>query len=192
LDVTFHPLARVQYESLDVDLGGAGSTDDVRVKAIEAMREALHAAVERNQWLEYVLCRMRLTGRCKVLGELDSTARQLKEDLQLSEGEVTGSIEKITVSATPDYDLAELARETEVSAVGTLAGLLISLENGTFSTEYPDLVRAAGSRIEAVGKSGTYSSARLPEEAPDVERHIREQGMRLLDALIAQRAGRSP
>lgn len=191
------PTCRVRYERLEVDVGGAATVDDVRGRVLKGLRNHLDAVCEGCGPLEYVSCRLVLTGRTPLHRQLRRIATEMAADLEIPVGAVIARIEKVDVETRPAIDLDELARGG--GPPGALARLLCDLQTGSREPATVALIDQLVRELAGVWEARPYlplnatsDAERPPEPAPDEARARRillDQGMVLLDELLAQKEG---
>lgn len=191
------PLATVRYEQLDVDVAGAATVDDLRSRVIKALRRHCESFCDGCGPLELVSCRVALTGRTALHRRLRQFAAEMQPDLEFSVGSFDVRIERIDVATRPDVDLPELSRGGGPPAM--LARLLTDLQHGR-ATESTDplvarLVQCLGNVWEArpylpLGRGDDPERPPLPPpDESKARRLLYEQGLVLLDELLAQKEG---
>lgn len=185
------PLSSVRYDVVEVDVTGIADPLELDRRVADGLRAHLVAVAPAAGPLEYLCCRLRLAGRTPLHRGLEPRLAGLAEELALVEGGVTAVVEKVELDTRPAYDLAELARGSDPTAV--LAGLLQALEQGQASGEHERLLREAARCAGDVRRARPYLA--LPgegEEAADAEvaaQALARQASRLLDGLLAQKEG---
>jgi hypothetical protein len=191
------PTSRVRYERLEIDVGGAAVVDEVRSRVLKALRSHLEPACRGCGPLEFVSCRLVLTGRTALHRQLRRVAAEMAADLEVPVGSVLARIEKVDVATRPAVDLPELARGG--GPPGTLARLLVDLQDGAPEPATSALVGRLVQELSGVWEARPYlplnscgDAERPPEPAPDearAKRNLLDQGMLLLDELLAQKEG---
>lgn len=191
------PLCRVRYEELGVDVAGAATVDEVRSRVLKGLRRHLDAFCDGCGPLEFVSCRIVLTGRTAVHRQLRQLAREMQPDLELTVGPFDARIERIEVATRPSIDLPEMARGG--GAPAALARLLNDLQSGAKESSTVPLVDQLVRDLAGVWEARPYlplnrptDTERPPEPAPDESRARRlllDQGLMLLDELLAQKEG---
>jgi predicted phosphodiesterase len=180
------PLSTVRYEPLDVAVDGLGTPEEVDGRLFAAARSALDSIAEGSDPLRCVRFRVRLTGATRMERRLETHLAELSGDLELSSGQVIGSIESFWLDTTPAHDLADLARGLGAPAV--LADLLL--------TDVGD-ERLAGELKRVVAEvHGSRSFAEVSEGQDDLEEmeragrmELRRAANLLLDELLRQKTG---
>ena len=191
------PTCLVRYERLEIDVGGAATVDDVRTRVLKGLRGHLEPVCKGCGPLELVSCRLVLAGRTPLHRQLRRIAAEMQADLEVPSGAVIARVEKVDVATRPAIELPELARGGGPPAV--LARLLIDLHAETRDSATEALAERLAGELSGVWEARPYlplnSSAdpeRPPEPAPDGARARRilfDQGMLLLDELLAQKEG---
>ena len=191
------PMCRVRYERLEIDVAGAATIDDLRSRVIKSLRRHLESFCEGCGPLELVSCRLVLTGRTPLHRQLRQIALDMQPDLELRVDPFDARIERIDLQTRPAIELAELSRGA--GAPAALARLLTELQTAPRDPAAAglvnQLVRSLGDVWEARPYTPLNRSAdpeRPPEPAPDdakARRLLLDQGMLLLDELLAQKEG---
>ena len=188
---------RVRYERISVDVGGAATVDALRTRVIKALRRQLEPACEGCGPLELVSCRLVLTGRTALHRQLRRIGTEMQGELEVPVGAVIAKIEKVDVESRPAIDLEELAQGG--GPPGALARLLCDLQAGSREPATVGVVDQLVRELSGVWEARPYvplnhcgDAERPPEAAPDATRARRilfEQGMVLLDEMLAQKEG---
>jgi DNA repair exonuclease SbcCD nuclease subunit len=191
------PTCRVRYEQVEVDLGGAESVDDVRSRVLRALRAQLDPVCEDCGPLEFVSCRLVFNGRTSLHRQLRRIAAEMQGELEVPVGAVVAKIEKIDVQTRPAVDLNELARGGGPPAA--LARLLVDLQSGAREAQSAALIDRLLHDLGDVWEARPYlplnytaDPERPPEPPPDeskARRILLDQGLVLLDELLAQKEG---
>ena len=194
------PTCLVRYERLEIDVGGAETVDDVRSRVIKGLHRELGPVCTDCGPLELVSCRIVLGGRTPLHRQLRRIAAEMQAELEVPVGAVMARVERVDVDTRPAIDLPELARGGGPPAV--LARLLTDLQGGENDPAAVGLADRLVRDLAGVWEARPYlplnSSAdpeRPAEPAPDEARARRlllDQGMLLLDELLAQKEGASP
>jgi len=196
------PLATVQYDTVPVDLGECQAITDAREVTVHALRTRLREARRENPQLSHVAARVRLLGRTALHGALTPLIEQLRtvEGLHADGDDafpVASTAAACTVSITHVHDETQAVRDlaslaTGRDAIGVLAQLLLSVEQGNDEAIDPALWRAARAVPDVVDRAKPFIG--LHEErgvSHDVLRaRLARQADRLLDALLRQREAR--
>jgi DNA repair exonuclease SbcCD nuclease subunit len=190
-------LCPVRYEQVEVDVSDADTVEGVQGRVIDRVRRHLRGFCDGCEMLELVSCRVTLAGRTRLHRTLRRVAAEMGAELEVPVGRVVARVEQVEVQTRPAVDLAELARGG--GPPGALARLLVELQadarEGPARTLLDRLVRDLGGLWEArpyapLNYSG--NPERPPEPPPDESRAravLVEQGMLLLDELLAQKEG---
>ena len=190
-------LSPVRYEQLDVDVSSADTVEAVPDRVIDALRKHVRGFGDGCEMLELVSCRVTLVGRTRWHRQLRRVADEMAAELEVPVGGLAARVEKVDVRTRPAFDLAELARGG--GPPGALARLLVDLQADARDPQtcalVRHLVRDLGSVWDARPYAPLNSSAdpEQPAEPPPDEARARglllEQGMLLLDELLAQKEG---
>ena len=182
------PLAPIVWEDLAIDveaLGDPREIDGAFRRAVELSHARRAPAAED---LRAVGCRIVLQGRATRRPELArALARGDWTALRLALDGVLYFVPAVVDRTRSALVLEELAGTADLA--GLLASRLLALERGEAST--PALLRHARQALEPVASARAWS---LLEEPPISDESLRarllESGMRGLEALLEQRAGR--
>jgi DNA repair exonuclease SbcCD nuclease subunit len=198
-EARFVALSTVRYDEVVVDLTGAAELDEVDARVIAGVRASL-AALENDDALRYLACRLRVVGRTPVHRRLAAHLEAFAPDLALPDRGVTALIEKVEIASRPAHDLAELARGND--PVALLARLLVGLEAGGHNAELTAaLLRDAERAAAEVTRARAYlalDDAGLDDAGLDdagqgsrraAGRALEHQATLLLDVLLAQKEG---
>ena len=190
-------LCPVRYEHLEVDVGDAATVDCVQAGVIDALRRHVRDFCEGGDFLELVSYRVALTGRTPLHRQLRNIAEEMRSELEVPVGGAVAKIEKIDVRTRPAIDLADLARGG--GPPGALARLLVDLQADARDVQTCSLVGHLVRDLGGVWDARPYAMLNFsgdPERAaepPPDESQARgillEQGMLLLDELLAQKEG---
>jgi hypothetical protein len=196
------PMCRVRYEEIEISVGGAATADELRNCILRGLQARLKGFCNDCGPLELVSARLVLTGRTPLHRRLRELVRDIEPDLELRVDPFDCRVERITFQTRPAIDLAELARGSGPPAA--LARLLGDLEregpapNGAASPAaglLDDLTRKLGEVWEArpyLPLCRSTDAERPAEGAPDAARArllLRDQGLLLLDEMLAQKDG---
>lgn len=199
------PLSRIRYEVVTVDLEGVDDAGEARERVGRAVSEAARSAEEEGGGvLEALACRVRLTGRTPLHGELRDHLAEV-EELAVGSGEVKAGVDGVEVETLPDRDLESLAQGGDPP--GRLAALLLGLREaragGKLAGDLRPLVEEAQEAVEAVHSKPHYRPVRhgLPgtdpedrKETPDSAEAVQlleRQASLLLERLLSPGEGRS-
>lgn len=185
------PLAPLRWEELDVAVDGLADPQDVHGRIVSAI-EGLHRKLEKRELKPLAVgCRLLLRGRCG-LGE------QLRRELlsadpreqPLARGGISYFVHDWRVATLPELDLTALAQGGDPP--GLLARQVLMLRSSPEDPERKALLRAAATRLEAVGRKRQFESLAVePPGEEDVADLLEANALRALDALLAQRGARS-
>ena len=187
------PLATVQYDRLDVDLGAAEGAGALRAAVLDATREHAAAARAANPALRHLSLRLRLVGRTPAFAAAEALAAELRAEGAFAAGGLDVSLDTVENAARPALALDHLAVGS--GPVATLAGLALRLD----AAAAPDDLGAADRRLLAQAAEAIRgarraapfeplaAAARLAGD-PEAEAlgRLRHQTLRLLDAALAQ------
>lgn len=112
--------------------------------------------------------------------------KEIDADFSLQVGNAIGTVEKNIIDTRLAIDLEDLARGSDPP--GTLAKLLLELESDSDAGSAQTLMQQALEAIDEAQQSHVYVA--VADEAPSKEEArqlLVQQGMALLDSLIAQR-----
>lgn len=180
------PLSRVCYDVVEIDLTDVKEKSEFQRQYIEALRKRLSELTENASSLEFVLWRVRLTGRTDCHGRLSEYVNEIDADFSLQIGNATGTVEKNIVDTRLAIDLEDLARGSDPP--GTLAKLLLELESESDSGPAQALMQQALEAMDEAQQSHVYVAvADEPPTKDEARQLLVQQGMTLLDSLIAQR-----
>ncbi len=184
------PLSRVYYDALEIDLTGVDDKPEFQKRFVDTLRSRLHELSTQSPALEFVVWRVRLTGRTGCHGRLKEFLREVTADFTLTHGQVTGIVEQTTVATRLAIDLDDLARASDPP--GRLAKLLLEFESPATDGPSRALVQSAFEAIDRARQSNVYADVAddRPPTEDDARRLLLQQGMSLLDALMAQKEHR--
>jgi len=181
------PLSRVCYDALDIDLTGVNEKSAFRTRYFDTLRTRLNHLTANAPSLEFVVWRVRLTGRTGCHGQLNEFLGEIDAEFELTRGQTTGIVERNTVDSRLAIDLNELARATDPP--GTLAKVLLELDAPSVDDPSQALLQDAIEAIERARQSNAY--AQVTEDSPptrdEARRLLVQQGMFLLDALMTRK-----
>ena len=178
------PLASVRYDAVEVDLDGAEDRGGVETALTAAVDDHLRAVHEDQPDAAHVVVDLRAVGRTAAFADVVAVAGQL-EGQQVPGPHATATVRRVAVDARPAYDLDVVAQRNDPA--GAVAQLVLDVERGGA----PDLVAEAARSLRALdGATGLAPLRRDPRPAAAPADEARErlaaQGLRLLDALLAQ------
>ncbi|HWV35683.1 MAG TPA: hypothetical protein VNZ55_08620, partial [Thermomicrobiales bacterium] len=184
-------LSPVRFESVDVDISGAKTLDEVEHRVVGALHETLERCISddpRGQLL-CVPCVVTLTGTTHHAPELPAFMRDLAATLDIQREGIVAAITEVQIDARPDIGIAPLLGRPD--PVGELARLLTWLDGG--DVERPDahaaLLQRTLTRLQGVHRARVFATvAGDPEPDAEMARDIlRRESWNVLDALIRQR-----
>lgn len=180
--------ATVRYESVEVDVEGKESTEEIEETVTGALREKLQEALQSHSKLKHLVCRLRLTGRTSAHRRVGDVASGFVDGFELPVGEAVASVDKAEVLTGPDLDLERIADGSDPPAV--LATLLRAVEEGKETDLEEEVWEAVEGALKPVLRSPAYRPLRGLEDDPvgkkEMKEVIREQGLLLLDELLDQ------
>lgn len=181
------PLSRVCYDAVEIDLTGIDEKPEFQRRYFETLRQRLNELTENAPALEFVLWRVRLTGRTACHGRLSEYLSEVTAEFSLTRGQATGTVERNTIETQLALDLEDLARASDPP--GTLAKLLIEFDSPSVPGPSQGLLQKALESIEEARQSNAYLAVAddPPPSEDEARRMLRQQGMSLLDALLAQK-----
>lgn len=192
----FVPLSSVRYGALDVDVTGVATPTDVWTEVVTAVTRAGTAFVaEQGSALRWASLRVRLTGRTPLDAALrGGVGAPPPEDLACPIGDAHAVVERLEIATQPALDLAALA--AGVGAPAAVAALVLAARR-TASGDGGPVAGALGAVLAAAGRGvavvqGAPAHVPLRDEplATDdatLAGLVEREGLRLLDALLAQR-----
>jgi DNA repair exonuclease SbcCD nuclease subunit len=184
------PLSSLRYTTVAVDVADCEHIDDVEAAASDDVREKVEELEDAMPHLERVICRLRLEGRTALGRQIQERMPDYVEGFSTSYAGANASLSGCEMSLSPQRDLEELAEASD--APGTLAQLLLDLENGTESDLVKEALRRARSSLRDVHQSSGYETLRAAQDyrerpTDDAVRDLaRRQGLFLLDQLLDQ------
>ncbi len=184
------PLARVRYETEELDLTGIDSIEKLKGAVPERIRQNLTELKMEDSPLEFVSYRFRLIGRTRFHRQLEYHLADLREDFELVAEGITAVVDKIEYETRPDFDLVQLARGNDAPAV--LAKLILEIQEGVPSESGARLLNEAQQRLSQVHRARPYAPLQPFESdaPPDGEMTrdlLHRQALLLLDTLLAQK-----
>lgn len=183
----------VRYEELEVDLEGVRAWDAVEQRLAEAVRALLAAITAREGGaLEYLVCRVRFTGRTPLHRWLEAHLSRTLHDLKICHGRATAVVDDFSVETRPEWDLAGLARGTGPPAL--LARLVLALQGQGDDGEGKRLLQLGREALESLAGSASFRLLGRDEllgglagSDAQLARELAQQGLLLLDELLAQK-----
>lgn len=190
------PMARLTYENLSVDVTGSQSVNDAETYLITAMRQSLTRSIERSgPSLRHLLIRLQLTGRTPAHSKIGETLHEMIKDLELSEGHTKAYPIRLDINTTPDRDLEQIA--AGIGAPAILARALLSPKDEATA----QLLKKVRQKIVQIRGNRTYAqippsknpfvskggSDRVVSGEDQINEWVKQEGLRLLDALLAQK-----
>ena len=188
------PLATVAYRTVEVDLEGVEGDEEFRSAVPLQVLEDLRRVVEGSEGLARVVYRLRYTGRTELHRRLEELSQGLVEDWEEHYDGVVATVDEVESQTAPPIDLEELAGGEDPPAL--LARALLAIRDGGDDGEAGRLLARVRKALEEVYRGNAYRpllrGGDSPEEIGDeqVRRVAWEEGLKLLDALREQRAGR--
>lgn len=192
------PLATVRWETVEVDVTGAGSADEVSARAAAELRSAAEDLSAFGPGApERLLLRVELTGRSAVPRPmLDEIAGEIAGGEGFAAGDGEARVADVAVRTRPEIDLADVARGDGPPAL--LADLLLTLEGGggrsgeaaEVESGLRDLLGRIARRAEEVNALRQYAVLGDPPPSPEARReHLSGAAWSLLEAFLAQKPG---
>lgn len=165
------PLSTIQYEALEIDVGGIESANEVPGVFSDRVDDHITANVDTRS-LGLLLVRARLTGRTEAHGELVQRREEMEAQLAFKHTTLPVRVDTVEVATVPAVDLSDLAQDD--SPVAYLAELLLTIDEGTVRDTQPELVRDAEEALREAYTAGPYAPLRREGEIdePDSERAI--------------------
>ncbi|MCE5198997.1 MAG: DNA repair exonuclease [Armatimonadota bacterium] len=149
------PISSVTYCVVPVDVSRCETALECQNRASEALEVELDMVT--GDALRVISCRVRLEGETDAHGDLDGVVEALREQ-PFRRGDVQLDIERIDIATTPIIDLLALAKCAD--AMGTLARVLISIDNGTVRESYPELLESVAAKVREVHSTKVYMQIR--------------------------------
>lgn len=183
------PLSTIRYEAVDVDLDGADDEQQTDARIHGALGAALESAVNAQDSLRVLSCRLRVSGRTRVYRAMPSRLIAMREKLEMERERASLVIDDMSNDTRPPIDLDALARGDD--AAGLLARLLLSADGGPPSDALAALLEDADRRAQRVAAARPYQALeRAPAEDGYVARIVRAKAVQLLDELLTMKAAR--
>lgn len=177
------PLSTVHYCEVDVDVTGITDEAAFRDRVEAATDGVVSVFPSQSEWGTPVFsCRVNLTGRVNVLSDVIAWSEELKIAQPWAQDGVV--IDKFTPCILPDYDLEELSRAPD--ATGLLAGIILSIEQGSIESSQKDLLEKCCAAVSEVRNSKYFRDLR-EDQLPQPAVFLRTECLRLLDALMRQK-----
>jgi len=179
----------VRYDTIAVALDGIDDAEEFNDRitgAVQAHVVSLVEDVDGCGDLQFVGCRLRLTGRTRLHRDIGARLAGNVRDLQLHEGPVVARVEGVYNETRPAIDLERLA--TSADPPGEVARLLIALEHDPDPPEYRELIERTRARMMDIHRASSFAAI-ASDVQPDTSHartELMSQGWRLLDALVAQ------
>lgn len=183
------PLAPLRYENLPIDLSALEAPEQLAEAALAAGRE-LAAQLSRAEMAPDVVgLRLALTGRCRFERELPQAADQLlNESRPWKDHGMVLFIQKVSVHTRPDFDLEQLARQSD--PCGLLARRLLILSEHDHP-EHRRLLDQGRLRLSRIAGLREFAAVDADLDDAAVRDWLERAGQRALIELIAQhRSGR--
>lgn len=180
------PLSQVRYDALDVDVEGVVEEGEVDRRIMDAVLAEPRRVEGEAGPLRYLSLRLRLVGRTPLHRALRARKADFAADLEVSHGQITAVVERVEVATRPLRELEALARGNDAPAL--LARLVRGLERGELDGEHTRLLQATMGRAAEVRAARPYlplEDSGDPIAAAAVEKVLSEQGLLLLDELLA-------
>lgn len=184
------PLATLRWETLEVDLSGAGDLEDARDHVVAAARDGAREILGEGGNLDHLLLTLGLTGRTSAHRALPRLARELEEEgpLVSTLGGTESRIAQVRLGTLPPVDLEDLARSDDPP--GILAALLLESAQDPEGPTRELLERVAARVREVRGRRHYLPILEEDEPEPEEARQAFEvAAWSLLDALLEQKGG---
>ena len=185
------PLATLRYRELAIELDGVDEEVELEQVVPEAVRRDLSEIADGSSDLRRLVYRLRYVGRTALHRRLEALSERIIDDLEISFGRASATIDAVTVESTPKIDLEALAGNPDPP--GVLAALLIQVRDDAASEAAQKLVRKMRTGVETVHRSGAYGPLRsdpATSSLPDddwIRQRLLAEGLRLLDTLLAEK-----
>ncbi|MGC8667542.1 MAG: metallophosphoesterase family protein [Chthonomonadales bacterium] len=173
------PVSSVGYLEATLDAGGIRDEADLTT----AFEQLFECSVFPNDYELLRVYRVRVGGRSSRLEDLRKMCERIQTDQPwLRDRRIV--VDQVVFEALPELDLQELAGRHD--APGVLARMILACEAGRLDQEYPDLMRnAEQARSRLLRKADVGNDTLLPP-MPQI---VREECVRLLEALLTGRQG---
>ncbi|WP_457653264.1 metallophosphoesterase family protein [Rhodocaloribacter sp.] len=183
------PLATLHYCEREVDVGAVDTPEALEPHLAQALEQDLRGRVEAQPSLAHVVYRLRLTGRSRLHRKLPGFAEQIRDELVIPCGNTTGLVDRVIVDTRPQVPLERLTGRSDM--LGILARFLQSLEEDDTPADLAPLLRDAQHEARRLVASNAYAPLRRerslqPPSEATLRRMLQEQGLLLLDELLAQ------
>lgn len=190
------PLATVRWETVEIDVTGAGGADEVSARAAAELRAAAEELGASGPGApERLLLRVELTGRSAVPRPvLDSLSEEIAAGEGFAAGDGEARVADVAVRTRPEIDLGDVARGDGPPAL--LADLLLTLEGGggragggaEIEVGLRELLGRIGRRADEVHALRPYAVLGDPPPSPEAQReHLVGAAWSLLEAFLAQK-----
>lgn len=179
------PISTVRYESLEVDVGGTESDDEVESAILHRIRhESERWIKEGRAELECLMIRLTIVGRTRLSHRISAIVDNLTDDLRLTVGGAVVRVDSLRIATLPDIDVPTYAKAH--SAPGAVARLLLALEDPDVSGEVADLIATTKLELEANEAHKYFSALERRTVTDDLAREVlRQEAKALLTQLIA-------
>jgi DNA repair exonuclease SbcCD nuclease subunit len=189
------PVAALCYEELDLPATAIKGLPDLQSVVLAGIREKCLQLRETWPRLDMLSLRLRLSGHCPVpRHELEAALLGLSRDQTDILPEIDGvavSLEQTEVATRPDIELETLALVDDLP--GDLARMLLDLEAGRQSESLAQLAEMLRGERETLYRSAPFLPIHAiagPAPASELEL-LRQEGWRLLSALLSQKESRT-
>ena len=188
------PLASLRYAEVTVDISGCETPSSIDTKTLKALQSDLEQHVTETPNLDHVVYRLTYEGRTRLHQTLDTQTQAMIDDVAPSFEHATASLDTVDFDTQPDHDLAALAESNDPP--GVIAQRIRALQNGDPHDEDTQrLLREAARASDTIYNTSGYTvlqrdsatSNKHPSE-DTLRNMLIQQGLRLLDQLIAQRS----
>lgn len=199
-DLSFVPLAPLQFETLPVNLEGVADEIAFQKSVFDAINQLAESSAEMHGKRAHpgkpasdIAVQIRLCGRTQVFDDVKSYCKRFTElDQSVIRGDSTYHITRIVDDTAPAFDLEDLARGTDPPAV--LARILIGCESNSSDGALSQLLRRTASGLQGVYNHGKFQplhdsrTFNHPVDDALARELIRTEGYRLLEELMHGRA----
>jgi DNA repair exonuclease SbcCD nuclease subunit len=184
------PLSSLRYATVTVDVADCEHVDDVEAAASDGVREKVEELEDAMPHLERVICCVRLEGRTALGRQIQKRMPEYVEGFATSYAGANASLSGCKMHLRPQHNLEELAEASD--APGTVAQLLLDLENGAERDLAKEALRRARSKLRQVHQASGYETLRSTQDYGEmptddaVRDFAKHQSLLLLDQLLDQ------
>ncbi|MBB5021941.1 metallophosphoesterase family protein [Desulfurispira natronophila] len=180
------PLARLRWESLEVDVTGITDCLDLRPRILEAVRQLDQQLVAEPWPPQAVGLRLTISGQSPPgLLSPDLLSVEDRECIHQGTDSTHYFVEKVMLAIRPPVALEELAQRRD--PVGLLARRMVLLDAPPENPERQQLLQQTRQQLAASAQDARWS-ALAPSEPDDVgtAHWLRQSGLALLEQMLAQ------